>query len=200
MAKKVPVKKAEPAANLRQRIIRAASEIFVSEGYDHLSMRRVAELAGCSQMAAYRHFANKEALTQHLCAQLYTDFTQQMFARMDAAEDPMKKLRIFIASLLEFAQTYPDHYSIVFLVRHSDPEVVEEREALGQRFLGAIHSLIREILPKGTSAAISATRMRQVVTAVHGTAALLIAHPRAYGLTPQRVVKDTEEAVERILG
>ncbi len=50
---------------MRERIIETASRIFIDEGYENVSMRRVAQEAGCSQMAMYRHFANKEALTQH---------------------------------------------------------------------------------------------------------------------------------------
>lgn len=184
---------------LRQRIIDAAGKIFVEEGYEHLSMRRVAQIVGCSQMAAYRHFANKEALTQHLCAQLYTDFTTQMFQQMDAADQPWDQIRIFVTALLNFATAYPDHYSLVFLVRHADESVIAERERLGEEFLQSIHALIRKLLPSDTPVALSNMRMRQVLTCLHGTAALLIAHPRAYGLTKPKAIKDAEDTITRLL-
>ncbi|WP_263411448.1 TetR/AcrR family transcriptional regulator [Terriglobus tenax] len=184
---------------LRQRIIDAAGRIFVEEGYDHLSMRHVAQVAGCSQMAAYRHFANKEALTQHLCAQLYTDFTSKMFRQMEAASEAWEQIRIFVTALLNFAVTYPDHYSLVFLIRHSDEGVIAEREQLGEQFLQAIHALIRKVLPDDTPVSTSNMRMRQVLTCLHGTAALLIAHPRAYGLSKPKAIKDAEDAITLLL-
>src|ERR1700722_16392883 len=81
------------AVTLRQRIIDAAGKVFVDEGYQNLSMRRVAQEAGCSQMAMYRHFANKEALTQHLCSQLYTRFAAKMNRELDSVTDPWERLR-----------------------------------------------------------------------------------------------------------
>src|SRR5258708_23841096 len=94
---------------LRDRIIEAASKVFVEEGYENLSMRRVALEAGCSQMAMYRHFANKEALTQHLCAQLYAGFVGKMNHEIEAEDDPWEKLNRLILAIIGFAISYPDH-------------------------------------------------------------------------------------------
>jgi AcrR family transcriptional regulator len=99
---------------LRKRIIDAASKVFLEEGYRSLSMRRVAQEAGCSQMAMYRHFANKEALTQHICTQIYTRFATKMNREIEAVADPRERLRRFIAELIRFATSYPDHYSLIF--------------------------------------------------------------------------------------
>ena len=184
---------------LRQRIIGEAGKIFIEEGSAQLSMRRVAQEVGCSQMAAYRHFANKEALMQHLCAQLYLEFTGRMFRRMERAAGPRQQLSVFVAALLEFAETYPDHYSLIFLTRNSDPSVISEREQLGESFLETIHELLRKLLPADTPVYVSNTRLRQVLTCLHGTAALMIAHPKAYGLTRQRATKETEDAIVRLL-
>ncbi|MDE1156486.1 MAG: TetR/AcrR family transcriptional regulator [Acidobacteriaceae bacterium] len=190
---------AKESPDLRRRIIEAAEKIFVEEGYGNFSMRRVAQSAGCSQMAAYRHFANKEALTQHLCAILYSDFATRMLSQMRVTADPIKQVHIFIATLMDFAVAYPDHYSQIFLIRHTDPEVIAEREQLGQRFLEDIHALVKKLMPPGTSAAVTNTKLRQILTCLHGTAALLIAHPRTYDLTKQRAVRDTVDVVNRIL-
>ena len=73
---------------LRDLIVAAASKVFAEEGYSSLSMRRVAQEVGCSQMAMYRHFANKEALTQHICGQLYAGFTARMNREIASVSDP----------------------------------------------------------------------------------------------------------------
>src|ERR1700693_4678105 len=85
---------------LRERVIAAASKVLVEEGYQNLSMRRVAQEAGCSQMAMYRHFANKEALTQHICAQLYARFAAKMNKKLAAATDPWKRLTSYVAAVI----------------------------------------------------------------------------------------------------
>jgi AcrR family transcriptional regulator len=180
---------------LRERLIEAASKIFVEEGYQNLSMRRVAQEASCSQMAMYRHFANKEGLTQHICSQLYASFAAKMKREIDAVSDPWERCRRFVAALIHFAVRYPDHYSLVFLVRHSNPSVLADRERLGQQFLADFQPLVQALLPPDSTNALVVTRVRQMFCCLHGTAALLIAHPKAYGLTKQKAIGDVEQTL-----
>jgi AcrR family transcriptional regulator len=183
---------------LRERIIEAASKLFVEEGYQSLSMRRVAQEVGCSQMAMYRHFANKEALTQHICALLYNRFATKMNREIQAVSDPWERCCRFASALIRFALHYPDHYSLIFLVRHSDPEVLADRERLGQEFLAELRPIVQALLPSGTPDAVVGTRLRQMLCCLHGTAALLIAHPRAYSLTKQKAISDVEEMLGQL--
>lgn len=186
-------------ASLRERLIQVAGRLLVEEGYDSVSMRRVAQEAGCSQMATYRYFSNKEALIQHLCVQLYTSFTSRMYAEISKVEAPWDKIRIFVKALLDFAAAYPDHYSLIFLVRHSDKEVFEEREKLGREFLKGIRKIIADLLPASTSVSVIDSRMRQTLCILHGTAALLIAHPNAYRLSRSIAQKDAESAIASLM-
>jgi AcrR family transcriptional regulator len=180
---------------LRERLIEAASKVFVEEGYQNLSMRRVAQEAGCSQMAMYRHFANKEALTQHICSQLYTSFAAEMKREIEAVSDPWERCRRFVAALIRFAVSYPDHYSLIFLVRHSDPKVLADRERMGQQFLADFQPIVQALLPPNSADAVVVIRLRQMFCCLHGTAALLIAHPKAYRLTRRKAIGDVEETL-----
>ena len=189
-----------PTDTLKQKIVQAASHLFTSGGYDALSMRRVAQEAGCSQMAMYRHFENKEALVQHICADLYTKFATRINGEIATEPDATRKLRRFIAAVLQFAEQYPDHYSLIFLVRHADPEVVATREQLGQQFLEGIAGIVREALPPGTPLAQVRATLRRMMEVLHGTTALWIAHPTAYKLTRQRAMEDVEAIWKCLLG
>jgi AcrR family transcriptional regulator len=184
---------------LKYRIVQAASQIFQAEGYGGLSMRRVAQEADCSQMAMYRHFENKEALVQYICADLYTRFVLRMQSEIDAEPDARKKLHRFARAALKFAEQYPDHYSLIFLVRHSDPQIVLEREALGKQFLEGIAKIVRDALPGSTSNRRVSTTLRRMMETLHGTAALWIAHPAAYDLTRQRAIEDVEAIWNNLL-
>ena len=185
---------------LRDRIVDAASKLLLEEGYACLSMRRVAQEAGCSQMAMYRHFANKEALTQHICGQLYASFTLKMHRWIESIVDPWEQLRRFIAALIQFATSYPDHYSLIFLVRHVDPEVLADRERLGKEFIRGMHRIVRSAMGESTPDAIVHMKLRHMLSCLHGTAALLIAHPKAYGLTKRKAIDDAEATFRSLLG
>src|SRR3546814_12231907 len=58
-------------AAIRSRLCAAAEELFVEEGEAALSMRRLTAKVGCSAMAPYRYFADKEALIASIRAQAF---------------------------------------------------------------------------------------------------------------------------------
>ena len=51
----------------RDKILDAARELFVTEGYEGVSMRKVADKIEYSPTAIYVHFADKEELFRELC-------------------------------------------------------------------------------------------------------------------------------------
>jgi len=187
------------STGLRDQIIDASSRLLIEEGYDNLSLRHVAKEVGCSQMAMYRHFANKDALIQYLCVELYTRFTERMIRRPNGTDDPLEQIHIFISELIGFAVEYPDHYSLIFLVRQKDKELTLQRDKLGREFLQIIRRNVAHLLPDATADDVVDKRFRQVVTSLHGTAALLISHPKAYGLSRDKAVRETEELVADLL-
>jgi hypothetical protein len=73
-----------------------------------------------------------------------------------------------------------------------------DRERLGQEFLAELQVIVRALLPPGTPDSVVETRLRQMLCCLHGTAALLIAHPRAYGLTKQKAITEVEEMLGQL--
>jgi TetR/AcrR family transcriptional repressor of mexJK operon len=56
-------------------ITRAASEMFLAEGFDRASLDQIAQRAGVSKQTIYSHFADKEALFRAICAELTDKLT-----------------------------------------------------------------------------------------------------------------------------
>jgi AcrR family transcriptional regulator len=52
----------------RQRALWAGREILLNEGWDALSQRRVAEVAGIGRATVYRHWPDRVSLLQDICA------------------------------------------------------------------------------------------------------------------------------------
>ena len=76
----------------RDLILDAARELFVSEGYEGVSMRKVAEKIEYSPTAIYVHFADKESLFRELCHQ---DFARlaQVFQSAALPQDVIQRLK-----------------------------------------------------------------------------------------------------------
>ena len=53
-------------SELRERISAAAQELYLREGVEGVSMRKVADMVGVSAPAIYRHFENKDALLDEI--------------------------------------------------------------------------------------------------------------------------------------
>ena len=115
----------------RDKILDAARELFISEGYDGVSMRQVAEKIEYSPTAIYVHFADKEQLFHELVhedfARLATVFTS---AAMPA--NPVDRIREIGRTYTQFGAQYPNHYKLMFMTPHPPAELDElDREIKG---------------------------------------------------------------------
>ncbi len=79
----------------RERIMQAAREAFVTEGY-RCSIDRIAQLAGVAKQTVYNHFPNKEALFDEVTRANVSFFTVPL------AGDPSKPRQ----TLIEFARAF----------------------------------------------------------------------------------------------
>jgi AcrR family transcriptional regulator len=63
-------------SEIRDKILDAARELFITEGYDGVSMRKVAEKIEYSPTAIYLHFADKQELFHELCHEDFARLAQ----------------------------------------------------------------------------------------------------------------------------
>src|ERR1700745_2207774 len=93
----------------RDKILDAARELFVTEGYDGVSMRRVAEKIEYSPTAIYLHFADKQELFPELCQQ-HCPRLAEVFQSWTMSSDPIERLKQIGSTYTEFGMRYPNHY------------------------------------------------------------------------------------------
>ncbi|HEY4642548.1 MAG TPA: TetR/AcrR family transcriptional regulator [Thermoanaerobaculia bacterium] len=102
---------------IRTRILDAARELFVAEGYEAVTMRRIADRIEYSPTAIYFHFKDKDALMGELCAvDFYTLATQ--LTKIARVEDPIERLRRIGKAYAGFAAEFPNHYRLMFMTPH----------------------------------------------------------------------------------
>jgi AcrR family transcriptional regulator len=111
---------------IRDRILDAARELFIAEGYDGVSMRKVAEKIEYSPTAIYLHFADKEALFRELCHQDFGRLAQAMQG-LAMLHDPVERIRQLGQAYIEFGLNNPFHYKLMFMTAHP-PNELDERD------------------------------------------------------------------------
>ena len=99
---------------LRERILDAARTLFAEQGYDAVTMRKIAEKIEYSPTAIYFHFKDKQTLLQELCD---TDFgaLAHEFQKIARIQDPIDRLRQIGRAYVSFAIAYPNHYRLMFM-------------------------------------------------------------------------------------
>jgi AcrR family transcriptional regulator len=100
----------------REAILDAAREVFVRHGYEGASIRRIAELAGCTHGTLYLHFRDKDDLLY----QLSEEHFHQLLARLRAlprALEPVARVREAFGTLVEYGLEFPDHYHLMVALR-----------------------------------------------------------------------------------
>ncbi|HEY7727242.1 MAG TPA: TetR/AcrR family transcriptional regulator [Candidatus Eisenbacteria bacterium] len=116
----------------RERILRAAREMFSARGYDAVTMRAIADAIEYTPTAIYHHFANKQALVTELC---HADFDSlaRHFVKAASMPDPVERIRAVGEAYLEFAGRYPEHYRFMFMtplppLEHGEEFVAQTRD------------------------------------------------------------------------
>ena len=168
---------------IQRRILDAARELFASEGYEAVTMRKIADRVDYTPTALYFHFRDKRTLFRRLCA---VDFSAlaarfQVLARVP---DPLERLRMLGRGYIGFALEHPHAYRLMFMTPGQATEGgAEEEDATAQELpdRDAYLFLVRTV-----SEAIGSRQLRSDLTdphlvaqiywaALHGAAALSIA-------------------------
>ena len=108
------------AEETRVRILDAARDLFVSNGYEATSMRAIAKRIEYTPTAIYHHFHSKEDLLCELCA---LDFRalSSAFQQIGRVDDPIERIDRIGEAYTDFALGHPQHYSLMFMAVRPAP-------------------------------------------------------------------------------
>src|SRR5262245_43102503 len=96
-------------------MLAAALACFAGLGYDATRVRHIAERAGVTEGALYRHFPSKEALAQELYRRHLNAYTARLRAVGASGGPAERRLREIVRSSLESYRAEPDALSFVLL-------------------------------------------------------------------------------------
>lgn len=101
-------------AEVKQRIVAAARDMFVEHGFESVSLRKIAEAIGYTAPALYTHFRDKGEILAEICRQDFASLAV-VFNRLAKVDDPV--LRIFKIGMtyIRFAREHPNHYRLMFM-------------------------------------------------------------------------------------
>ncbi|HET7218358.1 MAG TPA: TetR/AcrR family transcriptional regulator [Vicinamibacterales bacterium] len=177
---------------LRQEILDAARDILVREGYEGLSMRKVAERIDYSPTAIYLHFKDRDDLVFCVCEQLMAGLVRELQEVGDEHADPLVALKKGLRRYVDFGLRHPQHYQATFGIPHGhNPETdarYQEPGTMAMQAFGFLPRLVAECVKQKKLKKVDVHRASCALWAgVHGITALLIVMPNFQWQDPGRV-------------
>lgn len=98
---------------LRQQVLDVAEELFAADGYENVSMRKIADRIEYSPTTIYRLFRNKTDLMEQVLAQGYQGVRERYEAVLaDPPASALEALHLIIIEYVRFALEHPNHYQL----------------------------------------------------------------------------------------
>jgi AcrR family transcriptional regulator len=173
----------------RDEILIAAKELFLREGYQATTIRRIADVVGVSAPALYLYFKDKDAIMVALCDQTFGLLIESIEGLERQPLAPVDRLRRCGAAYIRFALEHPREYWLTFLSGNTPKEIKKrgqkpetiDREAPGAKGAIAFAKLVevfRDIEKSGLALHYPAETAAELVwMSLHGLVAALINNP-----------------------
>jgi AcrR family transcriptional regulator len=113
--------RSERAATTRRSLIDAAGVLLDLGGVEAVTLREVGARSGVSLSAAYRHFADKEALLTVLATNALSELGDALEVLVNSDDSPQESLRSALLALITIGRTRPHLYRLMFTTPAGDP-------------------------------------------------------------------------------
>ena len=191
---KANTRRAQHREELRTEILDAAREIFVKDGYEGFSMRKLARRVEYSPAAIYLHFESKEELFDALVEESFAHLYQGLGVLLqEHRKDPVQQLKRGLRLYVEWGLRYPNEYNIAFVVRNPS-----KRPYKTHRAFDVARSLVK-LCVAGSRAGEREVELRTQAlwAATHGITSILIQRPSFPWVSKDRLIDDVIDAAVR---
>ncbi len=110
------------AISLKDRILASSRHILALEGYNGLSMRKIAKAVDCKAASIYHHFENKDKIVHTLIDEGYQLQLQAMNNAIADLENPIARLEARTRAYIDFGINHPELYHIMYILITKDME------------------------------------------------------------------------------
>lgn len=105
----------------RAEILDAAKRLFLTEGFEHTTIRRIAAAVGVSAATLYVYFPDKDSILQAIAESTFEALLGCLTASQQQAATDLDRFRAGLAAYIEFGLAHPDEYRLTFLAKMIAP-------------------------------------------------------------------------------
>ncbi|WP_374570808.1 TetR/AcrR family transcriptional regulator [Phenylobacterium sp.] len=163
----------------RAEILDAAERIFVAEGYEGATIRKIADEVGVSSTALYMHFQDKGSILLEICEATIKQLLERNSELSALPLDPVTRVQMMLEAYMRWGFGHPNAYELVFAPGPAVSSLWNEgMQDLGDRCYQIFSGVVREIAAAGRLRRGTADSAAQALWgACHGVVHLVIHRP-----------------------
>jgi AcrR family transcriptional regulator len=195
------------AEDRRRQAVAAAKRIVLRQGFEALTMRRVARLAGVSAAALYLYFPDRLSLMAAVADELFQGLLgafRAALARAEGDPDPRARLHAVMTAYLDWGLSHPDEYRVIFMTPitgvagHRPGEPGVPAAPSGQATFGALQQEVARLIALGVFRPAEPQVVAEAIWAAgHGLVSLLITKPDFPWSPREALIGTVADAIRR---
>lgn len=104
----------EEIDNTRARILDTALDIIITEGFNHLSVRKIASRLGVTATTIYNYYTNKNEINLMIRVRGFEKLYGLLTKHAAPYKDIESKIKALVRAYIEFGLNHPSYYDIMF--------------------------------------------------------------------------------------
>lgn len=141
-------RKIKDKEKIKEKILQAAIKLFVKEGYENVSMRKLSQKINYSPGTIYLHYKDKESILFELHTIAFKKFYEAL-SKSSIEKNPLKRLELLGYNYLEFAVENPEYYDLMFLNNCITDSIEKSETWIGNDSYQLLHGTITDCARHG---------------------------------------------------
>ena len=194
-------RKLEEKQEMHKRILDGARKIFLEKGYDHTSMRNIAQEINYSPGSIYFYFKDKSEIFHELHKEGFRLLLSQLKV-LNKVGDPFERLKASGRVFIQFAQENKDYYNLMFIVDEPVKNSLPEGFQIAEEAISYMQGMVKECQEKGKFKDLDTEYFTfLVISVVHGICALFCKHRNTSfsGKTDEELMQNGYESFVALL-
>ena len=140
-------RKIRQKGEVKASILQAAWQLVEKEGWQSLSIRKIADAIEYSAPVIYDHFANKEAFLLEFTKRGFQQLNEELIKARDKFKNPEQQMEAIAYAYWKFAFNHKEYYQLMYGLGMPGCEAVKQIPELAT-FTEIILAPVREMLKK----------------------------------------------------
>jgi AcrR family transcriptional regulator len=182
---------------MRERVLNVAMTILVKEGYEAVTIRRLADEIAYTPGALYSYFKDKEAIVFALVVRA-AQHLNAVFHAVESLPNPLERLWAIGRAYLKFAMEHQESYDLLFIMSTPITKIEETEFAEGYTAFIILRKTVNDCMEHGylprADADVAAFALWSFV---HGSVSLMIR--KRLAIIPEEKYQDLLEGAYNFL-